>query len=188
MNPIHAENSSGNLVLAGFMGTGKSAIGRILAEITGLEFYDLDCIVEQRAGRSIPEIFAAEGEAGFRRRESEAVAEIVDRRGFVLALGGGTLLCEANFAALDSAGIMVCLTAHPETIAARLRNDTTRPLLQAGDRVERLRQLLDERGKIYARIPRRVCTDGRSPTEVAAEVARIWKEETKTRRNPCKKR
>lgn len=177
----------GNLVLAGFMGVGKSATARRVAAMTGLTFYDLDGIVEARAGVSVPEIFAAEGETGFRRREAEAVGQVVSRQGFVLAVGGGTLLNEASFEALNAAGLLVCLTARPETIVQRLRHDDSRPLLRGPDRVERLRRLMRERRGVYARIFRRVATDRRSVEEVAGEVVRLWREWMKTRRVSCRK-
>src|SRR5260221_10994223 len=109
------------IVLTGFMGTGKSVVGRRLATRLGRELLDTDTLIERDAGRPVREIFAADGEPHFRELERAAVAEACAAGDVVVATGGGTLIDERNFQALASGGLLVCLTASPRTIARRVR-------------------------------------------------------------------
>ena len=137
-----------NVVLIGFMGTGKTAVGRALAARLGLAFVDTDAVVEERDGRPVARIFAEDGEERFRRLESEAVASAGDRDGTVIATGGGVVLRPENMARLRRHGMVVALRAAPEAIVARVGTGADRPLL--GDRPEeRVRRLLAERGPLY---------------------------------------
>lgn len=142
-------NPSPNLFLIGPMGAGKSSIGRRLAQRFGLPCIDLDAEIEQRTGASVATIFEIEGEAGFRRRESDLLAELVAREGIVLATGGGAVLVPANQALLRERGFVVWLQASVEQQLQRLARDRKRPLLDAPDRRERLEQLALERDPIY---------------------------------------
>lgn len=166
-------NPNLNLVLAGFMGTGKSAVGRILARRLGRSFVEMDAEIERRASRAIREIFASDGEAAFRAMERAWVREQADLPGpgRVIATGGGVVLDPANLEDLGRRGVIVCLTASPGALNARLRGDPSRPLLEGG-REDRILALLESRRALYEAIPLRVDTSDRTPEEVAAEVLR----------------
>lgn len=162
-------NPNLNLVLLGFMGTGKSAVGRILARRLDRSFVEMDAEIERRAGRSIPEIFASDGEPAFRAMERAWVREQAELTGRVIATGGGVVLDPANLEDLGRRGVLVCLTASLEALRARLDGDRARPLL-AGGRADRMPALLESRRALYEAIPLRVDTTGRTPDEVADEV------------------
>lgn len=162
-----------NIVLVGFMGTGKSAVGRLLAERLGREFVDLDALIVARAGCTISRIFETEGEAGFRRRERQAVREVAARAGLVVSTGGGVVLDADNVRDFAASGDLVCLTATPETILARVGDDTARPLLRGGDPLGRIRELLAARTALYAQFAHQVATDGLAAAAVAERVLRL---------------
>lgn len=160
-----------NVVLTGFMGTGKSTVGRLLADRTGRTFVDTDAVIEERHG-PIPEIFAEHGEAAFRRFEREVAAELAAREGLVIATGGRLLLDPENEAALTGTGRVFCLVASVDTILSRVAPDGSapgRPLLAGADARERIAALLAGRAAGYARFEQ-VDTDGRSPAEVTDEL------------------
>jgi shikimate kinase len=139
-----------SIALIGFMGTGKTVVGRRLAARTGKEFLELDAIIEEKAGRSIPEIFRTEGEAGFREREIAAVKEIAGRKNAVIACGGGCVLNKINIDRLRQECVIVCLTASPEVILERTSADEGgRPLLDVADRRRQVRELLAFRRPFY---------------------------------------
>lgn len=173
------------LFLSGFMGTGKSTVGRMVADRAGVPFLDLDAAIEQEAGESIAAIFAGEGEASFRSMEAAVLRKVLDEPGpRVVALGGGALLDPASrFAAIERARI-VTLVADPETIAKRTAG-SIRPLLEVGsvplaasDRLARIRDLLARRASVYAESHAQIRTDGRSPDALAAVVQEAWIEPT----------
>lgn len=140
-----------NIVLVGFMGTGKSAVGRALARRLRRRYVDTDGIIRQQTCMSIAEIFSEFGETAFRDVETEAAREAAAHRNVVIATGGGILGRDENVEILRSTGILVCLTAQPEVIARRTRPWTSRPLLaNAPDPEERVRTLLAERAERYA--------------------------------------
>ena len=162
------------LLLQGFMGTGKSTVGRAVAERAGVPFVDLDDLVVDRAGRSIPEIFAALGEPAFRRLEAEALAHVLQGPPHVVALGGGALLDRDRRRHALARARIVTLSARPETIAGRVAGHG-RPLLDvAADRLARIRDLLALRADAYAEAHATVVTDGRSVDAIAAEVVDAW--------------
>ena len=158
----------GNLILCGFMGCGKSTVGRELSRLTGKKFLDLDSYVEQREGRTIPEIFDREGEPGFRAAEARAVQALSQETGLIIAAGGGTLLFPGNAAAFRARGVIVLLDAPLAAIQERLRNDTSRPLIQKPNRNEVIRELYEKRLPAY-REAADVTVDAGAP---AREVAR----------------
>jgi len=161
-----------NLVLVGFMGTGKTVVGRELATLLGRPFVDLDDRIAARAGCAIPDLFDAEGEAGFRARERAAVAELAGDRGLVIATGGGVLLDPRNRELLAAGGELVLLTADPAVLAARLAADRDRPLLRAaGDLRARIDVLLAARRPVYADCPHVLDTSELSPLEAAVRLA-----------------
>ncbi len=159
---------SRNIVLTGFMGTGKTSTGRALAQLLDRAFVDMDTLIQDRAQMTVAEIFARHGEAYFRARESELCQELGAEKSLVIATGGGAFLNPHNRAAFNDA-ILICLDASPEEILRRLDGATDRPLLQ-GDKAARLRELMDARRAIYAAIPLHIQTDGRTPESVAREI------------------
>ncbi len=166
-----------NVVLIGFMGTGKTILGRALASRLGRPFVDTDTLIEQRAGRPIPRIFAEDGEAAFRRLEAEVVAAVGDARGTVIATGGGVVLNSENMARLRRGGVIVALRAEPGTILARVRRGTERPLLGA-DPEGSVRRLLAERGPLYDDADLVVDTSSLQPEDAVRLVemfAATWK-------------
>jgi shikimate kinase len=164
------ERSIQNLALVGFMGTGKSAVGRLAAQHLRFTFLDTDDLIEQEAGRSIVEIFAQQGEAAFRQYEREVVKSLSARRDTVIATGGGLVADASNLASLKSHALVVCLWASPETIWARVRAQTHRPLLQTPDPAGKIRELLEQRAPSYRQADVQILTDFRSPKEVAQHV------------------
>ena len=142
-------NPSPNLFLIGPMGAGKSSIGRQLARHFGMPCIDLDAAIEEHTGVSVATIFEIEGEEGFRRRESELLAELTARSGIVLATGGGAVLVAANRRLLRERGFVVWLETGVDQQMLRLERDRKRPLLDAPDRRERLEQLARERDPLY---------------------------------------
>lgn len=161
-----------NLVLAGFMGTGKTTVGQLLARELGLAFVDTDTLIEARAGRRIAAIFAHEGEAAFRRIEVEVCLQAASTRDQVIATGGGALLNPDVRQALAASGLLICLRADLETIMQRVGHDPSRPLF--GGETARLARLLEARAGVYDSLPHQIDTTGRSPQQVAEEIIRLW--------------
>jgi shikimate kinase len=163
--------SDRNVVLTGFMGTGKTTVGVLLAERLGFDFVDTDALIEARHG-PIPEIFRSSGEASFRRFEHDVAVELGARTSLVVSTGGRLLLDRANAAALGRTGSVFCLTATIETILDRVMNDDSvrsRPLLAGSDVRERIETLLAERAEGYAQFTP-VQTDGRDPQQIVDEI------------------
>lgn len=160
-----------NIVLIGFMGTGKSSCGKSLATRLGCAFIDLDKYIESRENMSIPEMFAAKGEAYFREKEREAVRAVVRRKGVVIATGGGTIKDEGNFALLKERGVIICLTADVDTILARTARRGERPMLDGQeDRRKGVEELLASRQRMYERADFAIDTSTLSPLQVTEEV------------------
>lgn len=157
------------IALTGFMGTGKTSVGRRLADRLGWSFVDTDVMIETREKRSVTDIFAAEGEAYFRAREREAIAEASSRERTVVATGGGALLDERNFELLERNAVLVCLSATPDAILARTSGHG-RPLLEGEDRGARVRRLLAERAAVYGKVAHQVDTSGLSVDQVVDRV------------------
>ncbi|WP_228098015.1 shikimate kinase [Chitinilyticum piscinae] len=139
----------GNFYLVGLMGAGKTTVGRALARATGKTFYDSDHEIEERTGVKIPIIFEIEGEAGFRLREKETIAELCTKQDIVLGTGGGAILDPANRAELRKHGFVIYLNASPEELYQRTAHDKNRPLLQTADPLQRLRELHAIRDPLY---------------------------------------
>jgi shikimate kinase len=159
-----------NIVLTGFMGTGKTAVGRRVADALHCAFEDVDRLIERRSGRSVEAIFSSEGEAAFRKLEADTIVELVKRDHIVISTGGGALIDPVNHEQLTKNGLLICLTARVGTLLERLKNDGTRPLL-AGENLEsRLERLMKERESVYARCPVQIMTDGKTISEVTAEI------------------
>jgi shikimate kinase len=157
-----------NLYLVGLMGAGKTTVGRTLARRLKLRFVDSDQEIEARCGVKIPVVFEIEGEAGFRAREAQAIAELTALDGIVLATGGGVVLLEENRRLLAARGTVVYLRATPEHLYERVRQDRNRPLLAAGDPLARLRELYRERDPLYRAVADLVVDTGRQSVQVLA--------------------
>jgi shikimate kinase / 3-dehydroquinate synthase len=155
-----------SVVLTGFMGTGKSTVGRLMAQRCGLDFVDLDEEIERRCGRSIREIFTDQGESAFRRIESDALEEALRDEPAILATGGGALLAPKNRALVGPSATVLCLTAEVRELRRRLNGSSDRPLLQASAGLE---TLLDERGAAYSIFPQ-IDTTNMSADAVADEI------------------
>lgn len=163
------------LVVYGFMATGKSTVGRLVAERAGRPFVDLDRAVEERTGASVAELFRQRGEAAFRALEGEELARVLDREDApVVALGGGALVDRATrLVALDRA-VVVVLEASVKEIVRRARAQGGRPLLDVPDPIARVEQLLAQRRDAYLEAHARFPTDSREPDAIAADVIELW--------------
>ena len=159
-----------NIYLVGMMGAGKSAAGKPLAEALGYRFLDADTALEQVAGRSIPEIFASDGESGFRALETAVLGQITGWHSLVVATGGGVVTRPENWGHLRQ-GVVVWLDAPSELLLQRLGSDpTARPLLQADQPETRLQALLEQRRPLYGQADLRVLQGGEPPLQVALNV------------------
>jgi shikimate kinase len=159
-----------NVILTGFMGTGKSAVGKALAERLGYEFVDVDTLIVAEAGMPISQIFATQGEERFRELESRMVERVSCRAASVIATGGGAIVNPRNLETLKQSGIVIALTARPETILARVGTGADRPMLWGGDPLERIRLLLAERVRAYARADLTLDTTERSIEQVVDDI------------------
>lgn len=165
------------LLLNGFMATGKSTVGRLVAQTTGLPFVDLDSRIESRAGRSISEIFERDGEAGFRRLEAAELDRVLEEPPAVVALGGGALLRRPLRLRAIERAVVVTLRASAQALLERTRNDTRRPLLAAPDadsRLERISTLLEARRDAYTECHAAIDTERASPQEIRDAVVAVW--------------
>ena len=158
------------LFLVGFMATGKTTVGRILAARLGWKLVDLDEVIVRDAGQSVPRIFETEGEAGFRAREARALGEVSRERKIVVATGGGAACREDNLRAMLAAGRVVALAITPEEAVRRARGGAGRPLLAGADPLAAATALLAARSPFYARAHLTVDTVGRAPEDVADDV------------------
>ena len=140
-------NDTQNIIFTGFMGTGKTTVGKLLAEKLGRDFIDTDNLIEQRQGLTIPEIFDQLGEAAFRQMEAEIAKELGQRKGLVISTGGRLMLDPANVEALSVNGRVFCLVATPQEILSRIEGDTDhhRPLLDVPNPGEQIVELLQAR-------------------------------------------
>ena len=139
-----------NIALIGFMGAGKTAVGKALAAKLGMEFVEIDDLIERAAGKPIPDIFSDAGEIGFREIEIEAIRQAAQRAGCVFACGGGAVLNKINIDRLRETSRMVCLTASAAAVLRRTSADPTeRPLLQVDDPKQRIRELMAFRRPFY---------------------------------------
>lgn len=171
---------AGSLYLVGMMGAGKSTVGRLLARRLKLRFLDCDQEIERRCGVKIPLIFEIEGEAGFRARETQVLAELAALKGVVLATGGGAVLAAENRGRLAEHGTVIYLRARPEDLYQRVRHDLNRPLLATRDPLRRLREMHAERDPLYASIADLVVDTGKQTVQALARelVGRLgeqWK-------------
>lgn len=159
-----------NVILAGFMGTGKTTVGRQLAERLGWTFMDSDRYVEEQAGMSIREMFAEKGEPYFRELETEALRTLLSGEHRVVSTGGGAVLKEENRRLMLEGGLAVALRAEEATVVSRVRGDANRPLLQ-GNVEERVRTLMEARRNAYDFAPLQIDTDRLTVEQIVERIA-----------------
>jgi len=165
-----------NLVLFGFMGTGKSLIASKLQQILNLEILDMDHLIEQRAQKSIDRIFAENGEPYFRELEKNISTELSERRDLIISTGGGVVLNEQNIRNLTKNGVCFCLNALPETIFNRIKNETHRPLLKTDNPLGSIKSILNSRESCYAKVQFQIDTNNKNPDEICSEIVDIYKD------------
>ena len=169
-----------NVVLIGFMGTGKTSIGKLLAVKLGCAFVDLDHKIEADSKMTIPEIFKKYGEKHFRELEKKAVKEVSERRGIVIATGGGTVKDEENIKMLKENGIIICLTADIDEILYRTEHKGDRPVLDNrdkahGDRRAAIEKLIEERKEFYDQADYKIDTTNWSPMQIIEDINQYLK-------------
>jgi len=160
-----------NIILVGFMGTGKTTVGKLLAQKLNKRFVDMDSVIEERAGKAISRIFMEEGEPRFRAMERALVQELAAKVGLVIATGGGIVLNQDNIADFSRTGKVVCLMADEDEIMRRVSGSNSRPLLEKDDKLQRIRSLMEQRRPLYEKIPDRVNTTGLTPEQVVEAIA-----------------
>ena len=167
-----------NIVLTGFMGTGKTTVGKLLAAQLTYTFVDTDAMIEEQAGRSIPRIFAESGEAAFREIERDVAKQLAERDQLVISTGGGMMVDPANVAALSRTGRIFCLVATPEEILSRITGDDdhVRPLLDTPNPSKRIVEILSQREQMYGQFPQ-VQTTNKQPSDVAHDLRRRLSED-----------
>ena len=166
-----------NLYLVGFMGTGKSTVGRQVARQMGFAFLDSDHEIERLQGKPVSQIFATEGEARFRAMERDFIEQGHPAKKCVVSCGGGLVVPPGMLELLHSRGVVICMHAPIETILKRTLHATHRPLLQVDDREARLRELYAQREGLYRRTGTMVLTDKRPLREIAIHVLRVYRQE-----------
>ena len=166
-----------NIILIGFMGTGKSRISKLLAEKYKLKIIDTDHRIEEKANRKIKDIFKEDGEAAFRAMETSLIKdELVNLKDTVISCGGGMPLLDCNRELLKEAGIVFLLSASPEEIYLRVKNDDSRPLLAVDNPQKRIVELLEKRNPLYTKAADYIIdTDKKEPEEIADEIYEIMK-------------
>jgi shikimate kinase len=164
-----------NLVLVGFMGSGKSTVGKWVADRLGMSFVDMDQVIEQRQGQSVSHIFKAKGEPFFRQIERGLARELSAQPGQVIATGGGIVLNPENIQDFSRTGVVVCLWAEPSAVYARTKGSGHRPLMEGDNRLGRIKKLLREREPLYKAIPHQINTSHLGLEQVVDEVIRTYR-------------
>jgi shikimate kinase len=159
-----------NVVLVGFMATGKTEVGKIVSKRLARTFVDIDDDIIKDTGMNIGNIFETYGEEFFRDLESHAIQKRCEMTNLVIATGGGSLLRVENVESLKRTGILICLTASPEEILRRVGDERHRPLLNVADKLSTIRGLMDQRKRSYACADIMIDTEGRSPHETAEQI------------------
>ncbi len=159
-----------NIILVGFMGTGKTVVGKMVAAKLGYTYIDTDDIIEQMAQKRIPDIFAEEGEPRFREYEREAIKKLVTLERYVVSTGGGAVIFDENINRMKSAGLVVCLSARPEVIYERIKENSYRPLLQVSNPLQKIRELLTTRQQQYEKADILVDTSDLTIAEVVESL------------------
>jgi shikimate kinase len=163
------------LILTGFMGSGKSSVGKVLAPLLSCPFIDLDSEIVAVSGCSINDIFSRDGEQTFRGMESRCLQEVLKRGRSVIATGGGVVIADVNRGLMRAQGIVVNLLVTVPQVLKRLDGATDRPLFCGSDPANHVKLLMDAREQFYADADIRIDTDGKSVEDVAAEILRFVK-------------
>ena len=163
-----------NVILLGFMGTGKSCVAKAVAEMLGRTVVSVDKEIERREGAAISDIFSAKGEPYFREAEKAVIKDLSRREGIVIDAGGGAVLDGENLDSLRGNGLLICLNAKPETILNRVSGNSDRPLLDVPDPLAKVSELLAKRAPYYASVENQIDTEGKSVSEVAGEVTTLY--------------
>jgi shikimate kinase len=159
-----------NIILTGFMGSGKTEVGKRLAQRLGYVFLDTDKLIEEKTGKSISEIFREEGESSFRELETEVIKNLSGITGYIISTGGGIVIREENILSLKNIGLVIWLQASPETIINRISSETHRPLLNVDNPLEQIKKLLSIREQFYSRADVSMDTDGLEVDEVVKSI------------------
>ncbi|MFA5074423.1 MAG: shikimate kinase [Nitrospirota bacterium] len=159
-----------NIILTGFMGVGKTSIGRQLADDLRYAFVDIDSLIEQNQKITISRIFEQFGEPYFRDLETKIIHEVLEKENQVVSTGGGAVIRDENRTAFKKAGLVVCLSADPEIIYDRIKHETHRPLLQSPDPKKTIRELLAQRQKFYQQADIIIDTSGKSVADAVKEI------------------
>ena len=167
-----------NIVLTGFMGTGKSEVSKELSKILGWKVIDIDTEIEKSQNMKITEIFKQFGEPGFRDIETEMIKKLSKNKNVIISTGGGAVLRQENMDALRENGVVICLTATPETILKRISNNNDRPLLQVEDPLKKIQELLKFRMPYYEKADIMIDTENNTPLEIAEEIIEKVKGQT----------
>lgn len=159
-----------NIVLTGFMGTGKTAVGKELAILLDIPLIDVDAEIEKSERMTINDIFKQRGESGFREIETAMIKKISQRKDSIISTGGGAVLKDENMETLRKSGIILCLMASPGTILQRVGNNNERPLLQGENPFEKIKELLHVRKPFYDKADIIIDTENRTPLQIAEEI------------------
>jgi shikimate kinase len=164
-----------NIILTGFMATGKTTVGKLLAEKLGYAYVDTGELIVERSGQTVAEIFREKGESAFREMEAAVSRELGDKEGLVISTGGHLMLDAANADALSKRGRVFCLVATPQEILQRVQNDkdVKRPLLEAPNPIQRIVELMRQREEDYSRFPQMV-TSGKTQEEVTRSLIGLF--------------
>ena len=176
---VDANRQIRNISLSGFMGCGKTAVGRIVAKVAGFEFLDTDQFIEKHVGKSIPRIFEEHGEETFRRYEREVVMRLAERENTVIATGGGLLVDAENMDTMKQYAMVFCLWASPESIWRRVKGQSHRPLLNTDNPKQRIIELLEERKAAYSRSDMLINTEYRSAKDVSNLIFSQFRQATR---------
>jgi len=164
-----------NIVLTGFMGTGKSEVSQQLSKVLGWKVIDIDTEIEKSQRMKITGIFKQFGEQGFRDIETETIKTLSKNKNVIISTGGGAVLRQENMDALRENGVIICLTATPETILKRIGNNNDRPLLQVEEPLKKIRELLEFRMPYYEKADIMIDTENKTPLEIAEEIIKLVK-------------
>lgn len=155
-----------NIILTGFMGSGKTEVGKSLAKRLGYTFIDTDLLIEKKTGKSISDIFSNDGEPFFRDTETQILKELSEINEHVISTGGGIVTREENILQLRRIGFIIWLRASPETILSRVGHETHRPLLNVDNPIEQIKMLMSQREQSYSKVDLTIDTDGLEVDEV----------------------
>lgn len=182
-----SKRPSGNIFLVGMMGAGKTTVGKLLAKQLDKTFIDCDEEIQRRTGVSVTHIFDVEGEAGFRKRESSVIHDLVQHNNLILATGGGAVLIESNRAELSQNGIVVYLKGSVHDLWQRTRHDRNRPLLQTADPLGRLKALYKQRDPLYTELADLIVHSGKqSAQNLVLKLQQELELLATSQQNPCK--